>query len=177
MIIVLDANVLENILNPAKNQNDFITQMVSQVIRDNHVLGLDEGRRIDNEYVSRLGQWIRNADDSIARQLLGWFIGTNGVPYANVERAKVDQTDELMKCIKRQMPDSRKKNRSKDRVYVYVAARLGATFITSDDKDILVVEVELKRCAKTHAKTTLEILDIHSAKAWLATQTAPNPTI
>lgn len=178
MTLVLDANVLENMLNPAKNQNGFIAEMLSQIIREHRLLGLDEGQRIDKEYASRLAQWIHNADESIARQLLGWFISPDGVvPYQYVQREPVDQTSPLMKCIARQMPDKPKKNRSKDRVYVYVAARLGGTLITADRADILVVEVELKKCAKTHAGTTLEILDIHSAKAWLAKQPAPNPPI
>jgi hypothetical protein len=177
MKLVLDANVLENMLNTAVNQNGFITEMISQIISERRTLGLDEGLRIDKEYFSRLGQWMHKADESIARQLLGWFIGTSSVRYPHVQRQEVDQTDPLMKCIKRQMPDKPKKNRSMDRVYVYVAARLGGTLVTADQADILSVDADLKKCAKTHARKDLEILDIHSAKAWLAKQPAKNPPI
>ncbi len=174
MTIVLDANVLENMLNPAKNQDGFITEMVAQIIREQRPIGLDEGLQIDKEYFRRLGAWISKADESVARQLLGWFITASAtVPYPHVSRQNVDKSDPLMKCIQRQMPDKqkngKKKSLDKDRVYVYVTARLGGTLITDDQEDILSVAVELKKCATTHARKDMEIMDTHSAKAWLAT--------
>lgn len=177
MTLVLDANVLEHMLNPAVNQGGFITEMVRRILDKKWKLGLDEREQIDREYFRRLGQCLRNANapDTIARQLLGMFVNTSAkVPYPHVQRQAVDKTDILMQCIKRQMPDKREAgydvSLDKDRVYVYVAAKLDGVLITSDDEDIRSVAVELKKCAKTHARTNFEILDPHSAKAWLDQQ-------
>jgi hypothetical protein len=183
MTLVLDANVLENMLNPAKNQKGFITEMIARILREQWTIGLDERLQIDKEYFKRLGAWISKAEDSVARQLLGWFINASAtVLYPHVARQQVDKSDALMRCIERQMPDKggsgkEKKSLDKDRVYVYITARLGGTLITDDHEDILSVAVELKKCAKTHARNEMEIMDTYSANAWLATQPAPNPTI
>lgn len=182
MTFVLDANVLENMLNPAKNQDGFITEMVAQIIREKRTIGLDEGLQIDKEYFKRLGTWISKADESVARQLLGWLVGASAtVLYPHVSRQDVNKSDPLMKCIQRQMPDKqkhgKKKSLDKDRVYVYVTAKFGGTLITDDQEDILSVATELKKCAKTHVHKDMEIMDTHSAKAWLANQPAPNPPI
>lgn len=177
MTLVLDANVLEHMLNPAVNINGFITEMVKRIVVDRRFIGLDEREQIDKEYFRRLGQCLRNtnAPDTIARQLLGMFVNTSAkVPYPHVKRQAVDKADSLMQCIKRQMPDKREAGNpvslDKDRVYVYVTAKLEGLLITSDEEDILSVADELKICAQTHARTNIEILDPHSAKAWLDQQ-------
>jgi hypothetical protein len=169
MKVVLDTNVLENMLNPEKNKNGYLTGMVSKIIQDKRTLCLDEGQRIDKEYFKRLGQTLHNKKptETIARQILGFFIALNGVPYPHKERRKVDKTDDLMKCIGRQIPIEE----DLDRVMVYVAARTGATLVTDDYDHILsddgTREERLKKCAQTYGSKDFDLMDSRSAKSTL----------
>ena len=167
MKVVIDTNILENMLNPSKNRNAYLTEMVSKIVARQTTVCLDAGERIDNQYHGRLGVCIARAKESVARQILQFFIAAGTVPYPHQERHEVDKTDDLMKCIGRQIP----LEEDLDRVLVYVAARAGATLITDDYDHILSEDGEreekLKQCAATYANTTLELMNSHRAKAML----------
>ncbi len=173
MKVVLDTNVLVNMLNKDSIQGDYITRMVSKIITDHRVLCLDSGKRIDKEYFKILGQAMLNKErekeptESTVRQILGFFVNLNGVPYEHTERNKVDKTDLLMKCIGKQIPIEE----DMDRVMVYVAAKSGATLVTDDYDHILSDdgrrEASLKKCADRFGDTSFDLMDTHSAKATL----------
>ena len=169
MKVVLDTNVLVNMLNPDRNIDEFLTRMVGKMIKDQRMLCLDEGERIDKEYHKQLGQTMaaRRPDESLARQILRYFVEFGKVNYEHTERLKVDKTDKLMQCIGQHIP----LDEDMDRVMVYVAAKSGATLVTDDYDHILSDdgkrETSLKKCAERFGDTNFDLMDTHSAKATL----------
>ena len=88
----------------------------------------------------------------------------NGVPYPYQERHQVDKTDGLMKCIGQQIP----LDEDMDRVFVYVAAKAGATLITDDYDHMLSDDGKreelLKKCAERFGDRKFDLMDTNSAK-------------
>ena len=168
---VLDTNVLVNMLNSDRNPGGYLTEMIRKMIDDKRIICLDSGQRIDKEYFKMLGQTLINRhaaegkpSESIVRQMLGFFIALGGVPYPYKERHQVDKTDKLMNCIGQQIP----LDEDMDRVFVYVAAKAGATLVTDDYDHILSDdgkrEESLKKCAERFGDRNFDLMDSHSAK-------------
>ena len=128
--VAIDTNVFVHLLNPQRNVNSHINRLLEHLERQNLSLIIDSSRRILGEYKNHILPIILNTDESgNERALLSYWI-------LNARRCEVpiDNSDQLMSAIRQVILEHSK---SKDRVFVYAAFKLGSVLITNDERDIV----------------------------------------
>lgn len=132
--VAIDTNIFEHLLDPKQNTCNHIEQLLMR-LADCYQLRLlvDCGGRIRNEYGNRLDRRMEKpnqSDTGNARYILEYWLYRS-------ERfvLKVHFNDELMQAIKEVIPHSKQK--TIDRIFVYVAFRKGTPLITNDRQDII----------------------------------------
>ena len=128
--IAIDTNIFMHILNPQKNTDEHIDQLLEQLSDDGIKLLVDDGERIINEYSRCLDEMIEGMElDSRQLLLLYWL------DVQNHKSIKIIPKDTLMISIKKIIPPKKGKSRT-DCYFVYVAFKEGRILITHDEGDI-----------------------------------------
>ena len=125
--IAIDTNIFMHILNPQKNTDEHIDQLLEQLSDDGIKLLVDDGKRIINEYSRCLDEMIEGMElDSRQLLLLYWL------DVQNHKSIKVEDT--LLVSIKTIIPLG--EGSVTDCYFVYVALKEGRILITHDKNDI-----------------------------------------
>lgn len=130
--IAIDTNVFEHLLNPQENTNNHIDTLLRTLTRDRVGLIVDDKKRIENEYKSRIEPMIRNTSNKNIQQLLllrSWIVFQVG----NRKRVSVSNNDPLMTAIKGVITE----NEAVDRIIVYVAFKSDRILITNDRRHVI----------------------------------------
>ncbi|HAO12366.1 MAG TPA: hypothetical protein DCQ51_14625 [Planktothrix sp. UBA8407] len=135
--IVIDTNVFVHLLNPEKNVNKHISQLLV-TLQDTHQLQIDKEQRIKAEYAHKLSEAIKNASDlGIEKYILQIWIHKKSMYCLEVE-----PPENLRKFIKQVINDSTKRV---DRYLVETAALSDCNLVTNDEIDILNNAQEIKK--------------------------------
>ena len=127
--IAIDTNIFMHILNPQKNTDEHIDQLLEQLSDDGIKLLVDDGKRIINEYNRCLDEMIEGMElDSRQLLLLYWLDAQNH------KSIKVIPKDTLLVSIKTIIPLG--DGSVTDCYFVYVAFKEGRILITHDENDI-----------------------------------------
>ena len=148
--VAIDTNVLEHLLNPEENTDFHINELLGNLLIQGIALIVDKRGRIRDEYQNRIEPRLRLADDTRNEiQLLRYW--TQLAPHCEVQ---VSGNDELMNAIKGVITEQAA---GVDRIFVYVAFKVGRAFITNDKKNIVIGPVreggELSRAHRLVRKT------------------------
>jgi len=127
--IAIDTNVFEHLMNPQKNTCNHIYKLLTQFIKDKILLLTDNRRKIINEYLQNLPEYLKYKNDRMGEGTLLFHF----LKIENHEVIHVDLSDNLMSAIKKIIPEHKKT----DRFFVYVAFKRNKIFVTNDRKDII----------------------------------------
>jgi len=157
--IVIDTNVFVHLLNPEKNVNKHISQLLV-TLQDTHQLQIDKGERIKAEYAHKLSEAIKNASDlGIEKYILEIWIYKKSMCLLEEE-----PPDNLRNFVKQVINDPTKRV---DRYLVETAALSDCDLVTNDETDILnnaqTLKKELKKMRGVKCKN---IRFISSQDAW-----------
>ncbi|CAD0225931.1 MULTISPECIES: hypothetical protein [Planktothrix] len=127
--IVIDTNVFVHLLNPEKNVNKHISQLLV-TLQDTHQLQIDKDERIKAEYAHKLSEAIKNASDlGIEKYILEIWIYKKSMCLLEEE-----PPDNLRNFVKQVINDPTKRV---DRYLVETAALSDCDLVTNDEIDIL----------------------------------------
>ena len=129
--IAIDTNVFEHLLNPRRNTESHINELLSHLQEQRVALIVDNGERILDEYDNRLDPILRNIDSSRAEM----YILRYWTRYVDRISVTVNLTDTLMGAIRNVIPGN---SEGVDRIFVYVAFSLGKVLISNDETHIVV---------------------------------------
>jgi len=157
--IVIDTNVFVHLLNPEKNVNKHISQLLV-TLQDTHQLQIDKGERIKAEYAHKLSEAIKNASDlGIEKYILEIWIYKKSMCLLEEE-----PPDNLRNFVKQVINDPTKRV---DRYLVETAALSDCDLVTNDETDILnnaqTLKKELKKMRGVKCKN---IRFMSSQDAW-----------
>jgi len=157
--IVIDTNVFVHLLNPEKNVNKHISQLLV-TLQDTHQLQIDKDERIKAEYAHKLSEAIKNASDlGIEKYILEIWIYKKSMCLLEVE-----PPDNLRNLVRQVINDSTKRV---DRYLVETAALSDCDLVTNDATDILnnaqTLKKELKKMKGVKCKN---IRFMSSQDAW-----------
>lgn len=157
--IVIDTNVFVHLLNPEKNVNKHISQLLV-TLQDTHQLQIDKDERIKAEYAHKLSEAIKNASDlGIEKYILEIWIYKKFMCLLEVE-----PPDNLRNFVRQVINDSTKRV---DRYLVETAALSDCDLVTNDETDILnngqTLKKELKKMKGVKCKN---IRFMSSQDAW-----------
>ncbi len=135
--IVIDTNVFVHLLNPEKNVNKHISQLLV-TLQDTHQLQIDKDERIKAEYAHKLTEAIKNASDlGIEKYILEIWIYKKSMCLLEVE-----PPENLRNFVRQVINDSTKRV---DRYLVETAALSNCDLVTNDETDILNNADKLKK--------------------------------
>ena len=129
--IAIDTNVFEHLLNPQRNTDLHINELLSHLQEQRVALIVDNGERILDEYDNRLDPILRNIDSSRAEM----YILRYWTRYVDRISVTVNLTDTLMRAIRNVIPGN---SEGVDRIFVYVAFQSGSVLISNDETHIVV---------------------------------------
>lgn len=157
--IVIDTNVFVHLLNPEKNVNKHISQLLV-TLQDTHQLQIDKDERIKAEYAHKLSEAIKNASDlGIEKYILEIWINKK-----SMRSLEVEPPDNLRNLVRQVINDSTKRV---DRYLVETAALSDCDLVTNDETDILnnaqTLKKELKKMKGVKCKN---IRFMSSQDAW-----------
>jgi predicted nucleic acid-binding protein len=157
--IVIDTNVFVHLLNPEKNVNKHISQLLV-TLQDTHQLQIDKDERIKAEYAHKLSEAIKNASDlGIEKYILEIWIYKKSMCLLEEE-----PPDNLRNFVKQVINDPTKRV---DRYLVETAALSDCDLVTNDETDILnnaqTLKKELKKMKGVKCKN---IRFMSSQDAW-----------
>ena len=129
--VVIDTNVFLHLLNPQENVDSHITTLLTHLQTYGIVHIVDEGGRIQGEYLNQIGQILTRSDE----------LGTEGdiLRYWMMEAVPreipVNLQDNLMQAIRRVIIE---RPEQVYRILVYVAFQTGSVLISNDETHIVV---------------------------------------
>ena len=126
--VAIDTNIFAHILNPQKNINKHIDQLLNQLSDDDIKLLVDNEKKITKEYKRCLDEMIDRMEDDYRKLLLLYWMDIQ-----NQKPIKVSSKDALMRNIKKIIPLG--EGPVTDCFFVYVAFKEGRILITNDKKD------------------------------------------
>ena len=135
--VAIDTNVFEHLLNPQRNTESHINELLSHLQEQEVSLVVDKGGGMDNdgrildEYHNRLEPILRNIDNSRAEM----YILRYWTRYVDRISVTVNLTDTLMRAIRNVIPGN---SEGVDRIFVYVSFSLGKILISNDETHIVI---------------------------------------
>lgn len=125
--VAIDTNVFIDLLNPQKNTDRHIDQVLTYLYAQEIALIVDDKGRILGEYENQIRPRIENADEMSFEILIlrAWISAPRCV-------VSLDMKESLMQAISNIMPTD-----STDRIFVYVAFKEGKILISNDEADIV----------------------------------------
>ena len=128
--VAIDTNVFLHLLNPQRNIDSHITTLLSHLQTRGAIHLVDEGGRIQGEYLNQIDRILKRSDElGIEGDILRYWM-TEAVP----QRVQVGLQDDLMQAIRRviiELPEQ------VDRIFVYVAFQTGRVLISNDEMHIV----------------------------------------
>ena len=126
--VAIDTNVFIDLLNPQKNTDRHIDQVLTYLYAQEIALIVDDKGRILGEYENQIRPRIENADEMSFEILIlrAWISAPRCV-------VSLDMKESLMQAISNIMPTD-----STDRIFVYVAFKEGKILISNDETHIVV---------------------------------------
>jgi len=157
--IVIDTNVFVHLLNPDKNVNKHINQLLV-TLHDTHQLQIDKDEKIKAEYAHKLTEAIKNASElGIEKYILELWINKK-----SMRSLEVQPPNNLSNFVKQVINDPTKRV---DRYLVETAALSDCDLVTNDETDILnnaqTLKKELKKMKGVKCKN---IRFMSSQDAW-----------
>ena len=129
--VAIDTNIFLHLLNPERNIGSHINTLLAHLQGQGIALLVDERRRIEGEYKTRISFNMSKSDDTGDKiYILRWLSQCKRL------RVPVRTTDELMSAIEKVIPEG-STNARVDRVFVYVSFKAGRVLITNDDVHIV----------------------------------------
>ena len=128
--VAIDTNVFIHLLNPQNNPDGHINRLLTHLSYEGAELLVDDGGRIAGEYNHLLGAAISGQDDRNEIYILRYWI--LNAPRRSVE---VSGNDVLMTAIRRVIVEP---SEAVDRVFVYVALKVGKILISNDEMHIVI---------------------------------------
>ena len=123
--VAIDTNVFIHLFDPDWNVKSHINRLLADLQGQGVDLIVDNGGRILGEYEHGLGPWIRSSDDTRNEvYLLRYWMRL-----ARRRIVELDSRDSLMTAIRRVVIE---RSEQVDRIFVYVAFKVGKTLITND---------------------------------------------
>ena len=129
--VVIDTNVFLHLLNPLENVDSHITTLLTHLQTQSIVHVVDEGERIQGEYLNQIGQILARSDE----------LGTEGdilrywMMEATPRRVPLNLQDNLMRAIRGVVVEP---SEQVDRILVYVAFQTGSVLISNDETHIVI---------------------------------------
>ena len=129
--VAIDTNVFVHLLNTEENTHSHINKLLVHLWNYCIALVIDDNGRILGEYERIITPVVKNLDENLNERaiLLYWIL------YAERCEVPLDMGDDLMRAIRRVIVES---SESVDRIFVYVAFKMGTILITNDDVHIVV---------------------------------------
>ena len=130
--VAIDTNVFEHLTNPCENTGSHIEYLLRYLQEKEVALIVDNKNRMASEYRNRMVPIIKRIDDKGYQivSLLRYFLVE-----ATRHQVPLDMGDRLMVAILQVIVEPSK---SKDRIFVYSAFKVGKTLISNDEKDIVI---------------------------------------
>lgn len=140
--IVVDTCVFEHTINPERNPDCHIEQLLSLLLRSGAVLCVDDTKRIRSEYRERLTPIIKGSDESrvIIRVLLSYWLDV-----AHQRETAIESNGQLMKRIRSVIVE---KGETIDHLLVAVACVQDCKLITNDQQHILDRRTPLRKATR-----------------------------